>query len=253
MSLRDRLMGGAYWAPADEGGGGAAEGGSGGGAAGGGEQGSSGPDQSAAVPAWAREMINAQGQTATALQQIVQLAQQSQQPTQSTTDDDDDDDGGSPQDLELLSRADFAKHIVKTVEKVVNKNVVEPLTQQLQALQANTTRSELTGAVKELRAAHKDFDEWKGEMLSLAKEHPGLPPNRLYKLARAENPDKAAKLDKANAPPIEAPSRPRGFGGLTPNQSGTGSRARNMPGKDAATAAWQDLAAAFGEPDFGEE
>lgn len=174
-----------------------------------------------------------------------------------------------PAELETMPRAAFAEHLVAKILAAVNKQVVEPINARLNEITANTSKTTIQGEVLRLGGERqadgafvggkfKDFWDYREEMLVIAREQPGLPPERLYRLARAENPAKAAVVDKKYAPK-EAPGAPNGrvrlnFGGIPPGQSGTGDRSQNMKAGEAAQAAWLETVAALGgEPMFGEE
>lgn len=213
------------------------------------------------VPSWANALLGEIKQlnafAATAAQQR-QLEQQRQQQSTGSEDDDEDEGQPDPKEMELMSRADFGTHIVNQVLKAVNKQVVGPLNQQMQELAASATRNDVQNAVKEAAAQHKDFWDWREEMLAIGGQ-PGfkqLPPASLYILARAQNAAKAKELDaKYNPKPAGngGPIRFKGFGGLTPSQTGTGSKSHKMNGTEAADAAWAETVKALGgEPMFEE-
>lgn len=224
-----------------------------------GAPGGSGAADPAEGPAWAtglkgsiEEMTGVMKQMMTTAERVRGEQQQPATPAAEEPEDEEED----PTDLEVLSRKDFGSLIVRQVLKAVNKQVVEPINNQIREMTAATTRNQIQGSVKELAEKHKDFWDWKDEMLALANENRGLAPQRLYQLARADNATKAAELDKKYAPPPRdggGPIRFKGFGGMTPSQSGSGSRSSKMNGSDAATAAWAETVAALGgEPMFEE-
>jgi hypothetical protein len=162
-----------------------------------------------------------------------------------------------PEELETMSRAEFGSHIVQQVIKAVNKTVVGPVNERLNAITIDSTKGQIRAAVGELASAHKDFNDWRDEMLGLANENRGLAPKYLYQLARANNPDKASKLDKKYNPVDEAAGKPRkiSFGGMTPNgASGSGGKGSKMNMKEATNAAWAETVKALGgEPIFGDD
>ena len=242
---------GATWAP---------EGGEGGGAAP--APGALPPAGASDPPPWAKDLNTAVGSLTGTIKELLTLAARREQqapPAPAPAAAEDDDDEPTAEELETLSRADFGKHIVSAVLKAVNKQVVEPINQQIQSITQHTTRNEIQSSVKELATQNKDFWDWQPEMLALANENKGMAPKRLYQLARADNPAKAKELDTKYAekkPTGEGGGRVRfkGFGGLTPSQSGSGGKARNMGGDEAAKTAWAETVAALGgEPDFSEE
>jgi hypothetical protein len=192
------------------------------------------------------------------MRNLMQLAQTNQDNAQAAAraQADADPTPVDPAHLETLNRKEFSDHIVNQVLRAVNKQVVEPMNQRLEMISSNTTRGELQRMVETAAAQHKDFGEWRQEMIGLAGTYKGLPPEALYHLARASNPEKVSELDKRyNPPPAKAePIRLRSFGGLTPSQSGTGNRGQRMNSQDAADAAWAEaVKGAGGEPLFDDE
>lgn len=208
-----------------------------------------------AAPGWVHEMKNSMGELTGVMRGIMQLAQQSREGAQQPTAREPDPPPVDPAHLETLSRKEFSDHIVGEVLRAVNRNVVEPLRGELQAITATTTRGQIQAAVEKAAAAHPDFGEWRQEMIQLAGEYKGLPPERLYAIARADNPTKARELDEKHSPRprTQEPIRLRSFGGLTPTQSGTGNRGQRMNGDEAAEVAWAETVKALGaEPMFDE-
>ena len=210
------------------------------------------------VPAWTEELNGNISQLTTTMKELMQEARSRRSETvpqqQRPSDDDDEEDADvvSAEQLELMSRAEYGAHLMKSLIKAVRETVVGPLNERIDQISATTTRQDIQGAVKELAAGNPDFYDWKDEMIALATEHKGLPPARLYALARAENPVKAQKLD-AKYKPTQKEAKIR-FGGLTPNQSGTGSKGRKMAPKQAADVAWAETIAALGgTPVFDDE
>lgn len=208
-----------------------------------------------APPPWANDLRGSVGELTGTIKALLEEARAARAGNQPAPTEPEEDEPEIPdQDLDLMSRADFGKHIVAQMLKAVNKQVVEPLNQQLAAVTAATTRRDIVSAVAELRSKHKDFNDWTGDMIELAKQNPGLPPHRLYQLARADNPTRAAELDaKYNPRPSTGKIRIRGFGGMTPSQSGTASKGGKMNGTEAANVAWADTVAALGGEPFFEE
>ncbi len=207
------------------------------------------------APAWAEGLGGTMTTLNQSITQLVALANASRPTGTQPVTEEEVEEQVDEAELEGMSRAQFANYMADLVLKAVNKQVVGPLTQQIQSIKSSTSMDRLQGAVAELKAKNPDFMEWKDEMIALAKEHPGLPPDKLYKLARAEDPEKVGKLEAKYKPKGEAkgPIKFKGFGGLTPSQSGTGSRGSKMNGAEAATAAWAETVAALGgEPMFEE-
>lgn len=239
-------------------GGGGDDGGNDGGNAGGGNEGGGGGGGEK-VPAWASELVGE-------FRKLTQMAEQARLERQNAANnspapvdpnEEEDDEETDPKDLELMDRADYAKHIINQVLKAMNKQVVAPLNQRLNEVAASATRTDIQAAVKEAAGQNKDFWDWREEMQAIVQQpqYRTLSPIDLYHLARSRNMDKAQKLDaKYNPKPKEAGAiRLKPFGGLTPSQTGTGSRSRKMNGHEAADAAWAEMVKAFGgEPLFEE-
>jgi hypothetical protein len=219
-----------------------------------GDGGSGGAAGEEKTPAWAKQMSESMGGMTQMFRGLIDEARANRgKPVEPEPEPEDDEI--DTVDLETMSRAQFAQWMSEQLVKSVNKNVVEPLNQQIREIKNTTTGHQLKGAVQELAGKHKDFWDWQGEMIELAMEYPSLPPHRLYTLARAENPAKAAKIDKKLNPAGDGSKKVKiGFGGLTPSQSGSGSRTRSMKPQEAAKSAWAETVAALGgEPDFDED
>lgn len=178
-----------------------------------------------------------------------------------------DEEEVDAKDLEVMPRAEFAEYLVNKILKAVNKQVVEPINTRLTSITADTGRNQITQEVARLGGVkndegkyvggkYADFWEFSGEMQELAKENPGTSIERLYRLAKAENPKKAADVAaKSNPPKLNGGKVKLSFGGLTPAQSGTGSRGGKMKGGEASELAWADTVAALGGTPsmFGED
>jgi hypothetical protein len=150
-----------------------------------------------------------------------------------------------PPDFEAMSRPELVAHIVGTIGEAVRAQIAEalsPVTDQLTGLQMSVTTKSATESVERLRAEHKDFNDWKDEMIGLARVHPTLDIPALYTLARGSNSAKAATLDTKYNPPPPKPA-PR-WGGLTP----TGGAANGTPvlsSRDAGIEAYREVSAKY--------
>lgn len=150
-----------------------------------------------------------------------------------------------PPDYEAMSRPELVAHIVGTIGEAVRAQIAEamsPLATQLNGLQMQTATTSAIADRDRLRSAHKDFDEWKDDMIALAKQpaYAQLTLPDLYTLARGRNAAKAATLEAKYNPPPPKPT-PR-WGGLTPAASGT----RTTPvlsARDAGIAAYNEVSA----------
>lgn len=148
-----------------------------------------------------------------------------------------------PPDFESMSRPELVAHIVGTIGEAVRAQIAEalnPLSSQLTGLQMQVTTKTAEEQVAKLRGERKDFNDWKDEMIGLAKVHPTLDIPALYTLARGSNPSKAATLDTKYNPP--APKPPPRWGGLTPTGGGANGNTV-LSAKDAGIAAYNEVAA----------
>jgi len=150
-----------------------------------------------------------------------------------------------PPDFEAMSRPELVAHIVGTIGEAVRAQIAEalsPVADQLSGLQMQVTTKSATEQVEKLRSERKDFNDWKDEMIGLAKVHPTLDIPSLYTLARGSNAAKASSLDAKYNPPAPKPA-PR-WGGLTP----TGGQVNGAPalsGRDAGVEAYREVSARY--------
>lgn len=142
--------------------------------------------------------------------------------------------------LEDMNNAQLVDHIVERM----TSELLPVISEKIDGLDQKTTRSDLKGQVEKMQGDHEDFWQWQQEMTAIAKVHPDLPINRLYELARAENPDKVVEIDKKAEETKKAAEKEEGskeppFGGLTPTSGVTipdGEAAKTI--KEAAESAW---------------
>lgn len=171
-----------------------------------------------------------------------------------STNDDDPGDDEDDVDLEKMSRAELMKYMSSAIIKDVNK-ALKPVAQRLDEITSTTERSAVAAQVDKARAKYEDFDEWKAEINQLHKENPGLNVDRLYTLARAENPDKVAELTaKAKEQSEKSGGDKKPFLGLTPtstNSADDNDDDGRMSPQDAATAAFDEAFKDIPEELFG--
>lgn len=181
------------------------------------------------------------GQNQVALQQM--LAQQMQAPRQAEPVHEQPATVSVPdQDLESLSRREFAEFIEGNLIKAVAENL-KPVTDKISNVESSVNSRNLAQQVEVAKSKYKDFDNFSQDMLGLHKQHPTLNVDQLYVMARNMFPEKAIKEEPP--PPPEAPKKPQ-FGGLFPSSaySRDPEQKSNMTPKEAGEAAW---AAIFGE------
>lgn len=168
------------------------------------------------------------------------------------SDDDDDDDGEV--DLERMDRSQFAKWMTGQMIKEVNK-VLKPVSQQLETTSKEAEQDKLRAEVQKMRDKYPDFDEFKPEMQVILKDNPGIKIESLYKLAKVNNPEKVAELEKADQEknPNKGEEKAK-FLGLLPtstNSADDDEDAGNMDPDSAATAAWEEAFKDIPEALFG--
>lgn len=145
-----------------------------------------------------------------------------------------------PPNYDTMSNAELVAHVTGSLHGTIQETIqsaLKPLMEQVSGMQSDLVRTNGSIELKELRASHKDFGDWKDEMIGLAKQHASLGFRDVYLLARANNPEKARQLDLKYNPPVP---KPKPFGGLT--SSGNG-RAGEPPlrGEEATKAAYREV------------
>jgi hypothetical protein len=155
--------------------------------------------------------------------------------------------------LEAMPRRAFTDFLLKEFNKNLEKNL-KPIQDQVVAASVHSQTTQMEVQAREFASQHEDFADWKDEMVAIAEQHSNLPIARIYSLARAESPEKAAKLDKAIKARKESetdsgPRRENRRPALTPSGGGgEGKPPARMNAQDAATAAWDEAVARFGNP-----
>lgn len=146
----------------------------------------------------------------------------------------------SAEEVDELKNSEFAGHLLEKVE-----DLLKPQNELIAAIAGKQNDNAVTAELQKASDAHEDFWEWKAEMGEINKATPGLSVERMYLLARMENPKKAAEIDKAkedtkeNTKTQEAAPR---FGGLTTTSTlGDGSDVGKMSKADAVEAAWNEV------------
>lgn len=184
-----------------------------------------------------------QAATAERLAELDAAGKQKQNLDEGDGDDGDDFLGNSSEDIERLSRTEFANKIIDRVVKAVDKQM-KTVAEQVDGVRKDAGNTALELEIEKMEDKHKDFWEWQPEIKALAKENPGTSIKRLYTMARGENPEKLADLDKKyksdenDGKGGDAPKKGK-FGGLTPTSSVT-EPTDKMDKKSAADKAFDD-------------
>ncbi len=166
-------------------------------------------------------------------------------------DDKGGDKGGGDEDvdLETMDRKQFAAHLLGQLKGTV-ESALQPLSERFGQLDEKIDGHTLGVTIKEFTKDHPDFFEWKDEIRTLVKENPTLKPARLYTIARAENSEKAKRLDEKYG--LNKASQDKGSEekilSLFPRtgSSATKSGAGKMSPKQAAAAAWDEVMSKLG-------
>lgn len=166
----------------------------------------------------------------------------------------DDDDGKLPTDVdfETMSRKELVDFIVKGVGGAVDKKMEglhKGLKEEIDTTRSETNRERLQREVDAMRKEHKDFDDWKEEMLLLVKKNPMLTAKEAYILSRSGDNKKAKELDEKYAKLAkeeaekngEGSGKAKGFGGMRPGSGERRTNKTDMTANEAAEAAWDDV------------
>ena len=151
-------------------------------------------------------------------------------------------------ELEKMSRADFARHMGDNIAKSVMSQVtkaMKPLTERMAENEDAGERERLKTQIKEAREKYKDFDEFRKEIVASVEEYPNLSIEDHYKLVKADNPEKVKEIEEKIAKEKEEEEKKAGtnkpaFGGLTPTSGEKAEETQHKTTKDAAEAAWED-------------
>lgn len=209
------------------------------------------------------------GQVAEAVKQGINSAVAEQNARQTASrqeedefDDPDEDDDVSADDLEKMSRTEFANSIMKRFEKSLNR-ALRPLEEGLRNTGESAERDKVAAKFNQAREKIKDFDDWKNEMAEIVNEKGYLDPEELYILAKAKYPEKAKELEEAAAKAQEEQTKQEqqnqekssqerpAFLGLMPTNSGGTSDEDSQQyknTKEAAEAAFDEI---LGQADEG--
>ena len=147
-------------------------------------------------------------------------------------------------DYEAMSNTELATHITGSLVRALEtkfSEMLKPVVEQVQQTQQSHFRTTIESERDKLASTHKDFGDWKPEMIDLAKQHPTLGLAQLYKLARADNAAKAQQLDTKYNPP--APPPPPKWGGLTPAFGTANAGTPKLSRDDASKEAFREVSA----------
>lgn len=150
-----------------------------------------------------------------------------------------------PENLEELSREQFADLMLQRTTAQIQAKVVVPLTQEISNLGKTLHQDSAQSQIEKAQAAHSDFNEWGNEMADLISSGRVSGKNLLdaYTIARAENPAKAQKFNTTEKQKVSAEkqeTQPKANSPMRPGQvSPVGTT--NMDISEAANAAWNKV------------
>lgn len=147
----------------------------------------------------------------------------------------------APPDYETMTNTDLVTHITGSLLGAIEKMLgdkLAPVVERVNDVQSTSFRNTVVAERDKLAATHKDFGDWKPEMIELAKSHPTLELGQLYTLARGLNADKAKQLDTRYNPPPPPPAK---WGGLTP-AFGSASATPKLTREQASQEAYREVA-----------
>lgn len=146
-----------------------------------------------------------------------------------------------PQDLEAMTRAEFAEFITDRIKD----SLVQPVEKRVAANEEQVTGRSVREEMKQAEQTHPDFWEWRDEMAGVARRYPDLTVEEVYVLAKSSSREKAEKIDAKLKKEAEEKAEAEGeegrrerFGGLLPT-SGRTTRSRRMDKQTAADKAWE--------------
>lgn len=184
------------------------------------------------------------------------------QQTEETEDDEDEEEDEqstsfSDVDLETMSRAQLLDFInnnnekaLKRALKAIEDKFAKPIVNQVTNVENSVRAQQLQKEIDSLAGANKDFWDWRDEMIKINNENPDrLSPTRLYHLAKAENPAKAAELakkyDTSGNGKNERDARKPSFGGFQPGSTSSKQNAK-MSTEDALEDAYAQMVSRHG-------
>lgn len=146
-----------------------------------------------------------------------------------------------PENVEEMSRQEYGEFMTtRTLAQM--QEILQPLQQQIKDLGSSQSTSTAQLQISQMEAKHQDFTDWKPELAAIINQTPTLPLESAYKLARADNPEKAAQLDSkfsntnadAEGDQDGPPARPPSFRPSPTIPQGSTA----MPFDTAANSAW---------------
>lgn len=171
-------------------------------------------------------------------------------------------------DLESMDRRQLVQFIADAVSKRTEK-MLQGVHSEVREVDNKTQKRMVEEEIEKAASQNQDFYEWTDEMRNIHRRYPNMTVTEAYKLARANDPTKAARMDakytkktggkKGGAQPSKeagADGKKReggrksagGYGGMPPGGSKT-SQPSDMTREQAVEDAWNKTMANFEQPD----
>ena len=119
----------------------------------------------------------------------------------------------TPPDFDAMGNGDLAAYVESRISSQIEaaiQKALEPFATEIVGLKTGQTERDGRASIAEMQSKHKDFADWKDELIAVATENPTLSIPRIYAIVRAENPAKAAELEAKYNPPTPK-ARPFGL------------------------------------------
>lgn len=145
-------------------------------------------------------------------------------------------------DLETMDRNQFAEHLSRNLLSVIKKEMFDPLSEQIKGTQGRVGKMSAQDELTAVMTKYKDFSDWREPISKRLKDNEQLNLEDAYKLARADDPKKAAELDAKYNPKPKTFDASLGFFGYGESGS-TDAKSGKMDAKTAADAAWAETMA----------
>lgn len=160
--------------------------------------------------------------------------------------------GKYPEDIDMMSRQDYGEVLVNRSLMTMKAQIIDPLMAEIRGQEASRMKDSATRQITDMRDKYDDFQDWGQEMSAILKETPEISLQRARTVARAENPEKAVKLDekyKKETPqetPAGTPTNVQSLGSMRPNSS-TPEPSKAMNFTEASNNAWNQNASGLSQ------
>ena len=171
-------------------------------------------------------------------------------PRQAPDETADDDIAALPDDIETRPLKDTLALVETRISKQIERNVVRPLHDTIKGLNAQLQSAKAETQIAQLQGKHKDFAEWGPEIADYVKQNPHAASklDSVYRIVRADNAEKAKRLDTKYQPAGEGgdgqPPK-RGTTQLKPGGPVKPGASKRLGLAEAADTAWNEQGGAL--------